>query len=246
MVRWVVLIIFFCHFKYSDSNKKCLFSSYAFTVSVSPPGKNDCNHTNHNNCKILPDLLDRNACAKTSYLLILRVLCSSGQKGPRFIKAKVLNGEHGLLCSLQRCCPQCTMLVNLCTCFSARKPWLNWLIVYRWLYLVLAQEEGQEHQHASIVDDPPHVDVTLGEALSIGWEGRDVLWDEQGQVSCGGFPHQLWVQRKVELEAVRGSCTSQDGLWEPPTNKVPPSLVLVSLLPVARPGHQDGVMFQAS
>lgn len=39
------------------------------------------------------------------------------------------------------------------------------------VHLVLAQEEGQEHQHASVVDDPPDVDVTLGEALSIGREG---------------------------------------------------------------------------
>ena len=37
-------------------------------------------------------------------------------------------------------------------------------------YLVLAEEEGQQHQHASIVDDPPHVNVPLGEALSVGWE----------------------------------------------------------------------------
>lgn len=64
------------------------------------------------------------------------------------------------------------------------------------MYLVLTQKEGQEHQHASIVDDPPHIDVTLGEALAIGWEGRDVLWDEQGQVSCGGLSHQLCMQRK--------------------------------------------------
>lgn len=149
-------------------------------------------------------------------------------------------------CFAHRCRPQCTPFVDLCTYFSACKPWLNWLIVYMWQYLVLAQEEGQEHQHASIMDDPPHVDVTLGEALSVGWEGRDVLWDEQGQVSCGGFSHQLWVHREAALEAVWGSFASQDGLWEPPTNKVPPSLVLISLLPVARPGHQDSVMFQAS
>lgn len=38
-------------------------------------------------------------------------------------------------------------------------------------HLVLAQEEGQEHQHASVVDDPPDVDVTLGKALSVGREG---------------------------------------------------------------------------
>lgn len=59
------------------------------------------------------------------------------------------------------------------------------------LYLVLAEEEGQQHQHASVVDDPPHVNVALGEALSVGREGGDVLGDEQGQVSRGSFPDQL-------------------------------------------------------
>lgn len=38
-------------------------------------------------------------------------------------------------------------------------------------YLVLAEQEGQQHQHASIMNDPPHVDVTLCEALTVGWEG---------------------------------------------------------------------------
>jgi len=38
-------------------------------------------------------------------------------------------------------------------------------------YLVLAEQEWQQHQHASIVDDPPHVNVTLSEALAIGREG---------------------------------------------------------------------------
>lgn len=59
------------------------------------------------------------------------------------------------------------------------------------LYLVLPEEEGQQHQHASIVDDPPHIDVALSEALSVGREGRDVLGHEQSQVSCGGFSDQL-------------------------------------------------------
>ncbi|TNN76500.1 hypothetical protein EYF80_013365 [Liparis tanakae] len=48
--------------------------------------------------------------------------------------------------------------------------------------LVLSEKEGQQHQHASVVDDPPDVDVTLGEALSVGREGGDVLGDEQSQL----------------------------------------------------------------
>lgn len=38
-------------------------------------------------------------------------------------------------------------------------------------YLVLAEQEWEQHQHASIMDDPPHVNVTLSEALAIGREG---------------------------------------------------------------------------
>lgn len=41
------------------------------------------------------------------------------------------------------------------------------------------------------MDDPPHVNVTLGEAFAVGWEGWDVLWDEQSQVSDGSFSDQL-------------------------------------------------------
>lgn len=58
-------------------------------------------------------------------------------------------------------------------------------------YLVLFEKEGQQHEHASIMDDPPNIDVALGEALSIGWEGRDVLRDEHSQASRGGFSDQL-------------------------------------------------------
>lgn len=35
------------------------------------------------------------------------------------------------------------------------------------VYLVLAQKKGKEHEHASVMDNPPHVNVALGEALSI-------------------------------------------------------------------------------
>lgn len=70
------------------------------------------------------------------------------------------------------------------------------------LYLVLAEEEGQQHQHASIVDDPPHIDVALSEALSVGREGRDVLGHEQSQVSCGGFSDQLCRRGRGVSQAV--------------------------------------------
>ncbi len=59
------------------------------------------------------------------------------------------------------------------------------------MYLVLAEEEGQQHQHASIMNDPPHVNVTLGETLSAWREGRDVLGHQQGFTGSGGFSYQL-------------------------------------------------------
>lgn len=34
-------------------------------------------------------------------------------------------------------------------------------------HLMLTQQEGKKHQHASVVDNPPHVYVTFSEALSI-------------------------------------------------------------------------------
>lgn len=40
---------------------------------------------------------------------------------------------------------------------------------------MLSQQEGQKHQHASIMDDPPHIYVTFGEALPIGRVGGDIL-----------------------------------------------------------------------
>ncbi len=59
------------------------------------------------------------------------------------------------------------------------------------MYLVLAEEEGQQHQHASIMNDPPHVNVTLCETLSAWREGRDVLGHQQGFTGSGGFSYQL-------------------------------------------------------
>lgn len=56
---------------------------------------------------------------------------------------------------------------------------------------MLAEEEGEQHQHASIMYDPPDVNVTLCEAFSVRWEGRDVLGHQQGFTGSGGFSYQL-------------------------------------------------------
>ena len=65
-------------------------------------------------------------------------------------------------------------------------------------HLVLAQQEGQQHQHASVVDDPPDVDVALGEALPVGWVAGDVLRNQQRQTCDGRLSHHLWKE-KTEL-----------------------------------------------
>lgn len=40
-------------------------------------------------------------------------------------------------------------------------------VLYVYVYLVLAQKKGKEHEHASVMDNPPHVNVALSETLSI-------------------------------------------------------------------------------
>ena len=61
-------------------------------------------------------------------------------------------------------------------------------------HLVLAQQEGEEHQHASVVDNPPHVDVALGESLSVGRVAGDVLRNQQGQTGYSCLSDHLWNQ----------------------------------------------------
>lgn len=58
-------------------------------------------------------------------------------------------------------------------------------------YLVLAQQERQEHKHSSIMDNPPDINVPLSEALTIGWIRSNVLWHQKSQVSRRGLPHNL-------------------------------------------------------
>lgn len=56
---------------------------------------------------------------------------------------------------------------------------------------MLAQQEGQEHQHASIMDDPPHIDVALSEALSIGRVAGDILRNQQGHTGYSRLSDHL-------------------------------------------------------
>jgi hypothetical protein len=45
-------------------------------------------------------------------------------------------------------------------------------------HLVVAKQEGQQHQHASIVHDPPDVDAALREALRVPRKHGDILGDQ--------------------------------------------------------------------
>lgn len=40
---------------------------------------------------------------------------------------------------------------------------------------MLTKQEGQKHEHAPVVDNPPHIYVAFSEALSVGRVAGDVL-----------------------------------------------------------------------
>lgn len=61
---------------------------------------------------------------------------------------------------------------------------------------MLAEQEGQQHQHPPIVDDPPDVDVALCAGLTVAGEQRDVFGHEQGQVGCCGHPYCVWEEER--------------------------------------------------
>ena len=56
---------------------------------------------------------------------------------------------------------------------------------------MLAQQEGQKHQHASVVDNPPHIYVAFSEALTVGRVAGYVLRDQQGQTGYGCLSNNL-------------------------------------------------------
>lgn len=58
-------------------------------------------------------------------------------------------------------------------------------------HLMLAQQEGQQHKHASIMHDPPHVDMAIQVALVVAGVESYVLWHQQGQVGSCGAAHSV-------------------------------------------------------
>lgn len=74
-------------------------------------------------------------------------------------------------------------------------------------YLVLTQQEGQQHQHPPIVDDPPHVDVALGTRLAVAGEEGDVFGHQQCQVGGSGHSHRVYEKKSRQVEFKEQSST---------------------------------------
>lgn len=64
---------------------------------------------------------------------------------------------------------------------------------------MLAQQEGQEHQHASIMDNPPHIYVAFSEALSIGRVAGDIFRNQQGQTSYSCLSNHLCKRERMDF-----------------------------------------------
>lgn len=69
-------------------------------------------------------------------------------------------------------------------------------------YLVLSEEEGQQHQHASIVNHPPHVNGALLQPVLVSGETVHIFSHKQRLMGRCGLPHCLWMKRGRE----RGLC----------------------------------------
>lgn len=60
---------------------------------------------------------------------------------------------------------------------------------------MLSEEEGQQHEHASVVHHPPHVDGALGQPLLVAGEVVHVFGHQQSLVGRSGLPHSLCVNK---------------------------------------------------
>lgn len=58
---------------------------------------------------------------------------------------------------------------------------------------MLAEKEWQQHQHASIMDNPPYIYVALSEALSVGWIAGDIFRNQQGHTGHGRLSDHLCI-----------------------------------------------------
>lgn len=98
-------------------------------------------------------------------------------------------------------------------------------------HLVVPQQEGQQHEHASVVHDPPDVNAALGEALRIPGKHGNVLGDQQGQVSSCSFPDQFWRDQGVDQKGKgdSGLCDAQQSSQRPLGPSTLPTAPLLDL-----------------
>lgn len=61
-------------------------------------------------------------------------------------------------------------------------------------HLVLFEQEGEQHQHSSIVDNPPHVNVAICEAFMVAWVKGHIFGDHQSQVGSCGAANCVWAE----------------------------------------------------
>lgn len=64
--------------------------------------------------------------------------------------------------------------------------------------LVLSHQEGQQHQHASVMNHPPHINSALPKTVLVGGETVHILSHQQGLVGCGGLTYRLWTDSRTE------------------------------------------------
>lgn len=73
--------------------------------------------------------------------------------------------------------------------------------------LMLAEQEWQQHQHASIMDNPPYIYVAFSEALAVGRIAGDIFRNQQGHTGHGRLSYHLCIgtdeYRFVKLHSAR-------------------------------------------
>lgn len=77
---------------------------------------------------------------------------------------------------------------------------------------MLAQQEGQQHKHAPIVHDPPHVNVPIAEALLVLRDQVDVFGHQQGLVCCCGVTDSVCGERQLQ-RVTQGQAGPQEPSW---------------------------------
>lgn len=92
-------------------------------------------------------------------------------------------------------------------------------------YFVLFEKKGKQHQHASIMHNPPDINVAFVVTLMVTGVERHIFGDQQSQMSCsgaanstcpGGEEHSyfqfckshLWFKKMLLTEQVSVNCKS--------------------------------------